>query len=574
MSENVGNDAKSTLHTGVDATITSWVVDNPTSGPAYPAVNFRVRLGTAATGELVLVTAASDNGNGTSNWTVTRGVESTTNQAWIAGTVIEHVLTAASLQAVAAQAAGYYPVTQASHGFTQGKAVYFNGTVWALADASDGTKLALGLVGDVATNTFNFYYSGVIGGLTGLTANRYYFVDPSTPGALTLTDPLSGGTVGQFSNPVLYSLSTTVGLVLPFRPAAVQASLWPGTSASLIAGDGSNVASARTKLDEVAATTITSLTAATTTAYGTAKLSVAPASATAPIAVGDNDTRLTSRIVNGGRLTLTTGVPVTTSDVATATSVYWTPYLHGSITLWTGTVRQTVVSAEVSVSLGTITTLRPYDVFGYLSGGALVLEILAWTGDVARATALSYQNGMLCKTGDATRRYLGTFRTISTTQTTDSKTQRFLWNMDNRVPRELAVFDTTASWTWASATGYRQVRATATNMVEVVLGLGETPISADATLFVGLPATPQTVATAIGLDSTTAAAGDQVGGGTWGPTSGFCTAHAHYRGIPAVGYHYLAWLEGRNISTGTMTYYGSQSAPNMISSGLVGVTVQ
>lgn len=282
-------------------------------------------------------------------------------------------------------------------------------------------------------------------------------------------------------------------------------------------------------------------------------------------------------VVNGGRLTLTTGVPVTTSDVATATSVYWTPYISGSITLWNGSALTTITQDEVSVALGTITTLRPYDVFGYLSSGALVLEILAWTSDTARATALSYQNGLLSKVGDATRRYLGTFRTISTTQTTDTAKQRFLWNMDNRVPRELAVYDTTSSWAWSGATGYRQVRNTATNMVEVLSGLAETPVTLHASLFCGFPpptATAQTVATAIGLDSTSAAAADQVGGGQWGGTSTYATAHSHYFGVPGLGYHYLAWLEGRNANSGSMSFYGAQGAPNMISSGMVGSTVQ
>jgi hypothetical protein len=93
VAENLGNLAQSTLNTSVIAGVTAWVINNPTSGPPYPAVNFRVRLGTATTGEIVLVTAAVDNLNGTSNWTVTRGQEST----------IQHIVTKTGLDNYLAQ---------------------------------------------------------------------------------------------------------------------------------------------------------------------------------------------------------------------------------------------------------------------------------------------------------------------------------------------------------------------------------------------------------------------------------------------------------------------------------------
>ena len=104
MAENLGNLAQSTLNTGVIAGVTAWVVNNPSSGPAYPSPNFRVRLGTAATGELVLVTVAVDNLNGTSNWTVTRGQESTLDQPWLSGDSIQHVVTKTGLDNYLTQA--------------------------------------------------------------------------------------------------------------------------------------------------------------------------------------------------------------------------------------------------------------------------------------------------------------------------------------------------------------------------------------------------------------------------------------------------------------------------------------
>lgn len=166
----------------------------------------------------------------------------------------------------------------------------------------------------------------------------------------------------------------------------------------------------------------------------------------------------------GGRLTLTSGTPVTTSDVTGATTIYYTPYQHNVITLWDGTEWSPVIFAETSLALGTLTSGRPYDVFGFLSGGALSLELLAWTNDTTRATAVTLQDGRYCKSGDKTRLLLGTFYTTSTTTTEDSAVNRYLNNAYNRVERNLftcpgyvndnAVTSyTTTSTTWVAANG-------------------------------------------------------------------------------------------------------------------------
>ena len=219
MGENLGNLATSTLHTSVVAGTTTWVVDNPTSGPVYPSPSFRVRLGTAATGEIVLVTAAADNGNGTSNWTVSRAQESTTAQSWSAGATITHVLTATGLSNFVAQNSTSIAVVQSSHGFSVGNAVYYTGSAWAKAIANASTSLGLGIVSAVAdANNCTIQFNGPITGLSGLTSGQYYFVSDSSAGALTTTEPTASG---SYSNPILFATSTTTGVVLPFRPKTV-----------------------------------------------------------------------------------------------------------------------------------------------------------------------------------------------------------------------------------------------------------------------------------------------------------------------------------------------------------------
>ena len=104
-----------------------------------------------------------------------------------------------------------------SNSYSNGQAVYFNGTDWQCADASDGYKLGIGILGNVTMDGFTVYLAGPIKGLSGLSAGSYYFVSDSSPGSLTTTeptDPLS------YSNPILFATSATEGVVLQYRPSS------------------------------------------------------------------------------------------------------------------------------------------------------------------------------------------------------------------------------------------------------------------------------------------------------------------------------------------------------------------
>lgn len=95
------------------------------------------------------------------------------------------------------------------------------------------------------------------------------------------------------------------------------------------------------------------------------------------------------RVAPGGRLTLTSGTPVTTSDVTGATTVYYTPYQSDVMVMWDGTRWVPVQFGETSLALGTVTSGVPYDVFGYLSAGALALEKLAWLNATVTVSSAS-----------------------------------------------------------------------------------------------------------------------------------------------------------------------------------------
>ncbi len=109
-------------------------------------------------------------------------------------------------------------VNQASHGFTTGKAVYYNASLgWTLAKADAASTLGVGVVFFIDANNFYLVLSGVILGMSGLTAGQYYFVSDASAGLLVITEPT---TVNHYSNPLLFALSSVSGIVLPFRPSA------------------------------------------------------------------------------------------------------------------------------------------------------------------------------------------------------------------------------------------------------------------------------------------------------------------------------------------------------------------
>ena len=268
-----------------------------------------------------------------------------------------------------------------------------------------------------------------------------------------------------------------------------------------------------------------------------------------------------------GRLTLTTATPVTTADVTGAATLYFTPYKGDYLALYTGAAWEIKNFSELSLSLAGYTAAKPYDIFVYDNGGTVTLESCIWTNGTTRATALALQNGVLVKTGAATRRYLGTIYMSGTGTTEDSLLQRYVWNYYNRFPRKLLMQDTTASWTYNTNT-WRQARATAGNKVEFVVGVSEDII--DLKYQVSVECTgAQLLHIAIGINLTNAIAGDstpQVRATTGGYVVAGIVSHLSH--IPAVGYSYAAALEKATV--GTPAILGTQDGNQIMAlSGLI-----
>ena len=165
--------------------------------------------------------------------------------------------------------------------------------------------------------------------------------------------------------------------------------------------------------------------------------------------------------------------------------------------------------------------------------------------------------GVYTKSGDATRRYVGTFRTTGTTgQTEDSVTKRFVFNANNQISKNVRKVDTTGSWTY-QATAYRYANNSSLNKVEVVCGLSSF-INLTATVFFHAGANLQGARTAIGEDSSTSPASECIITDGASIPNYYVGTNAYLSKMPTAGYHYYSWLES-TFTTNVMTFYGADS---------------
>lgn len=403
------------------------------------------------------------------------------------------------------------------------------------------------------SSTGSFGTLGVAGGGTGITSGTagdiFYFSGPTTVSKLPI------GTAGQ-------SLKVNSGATAPEWSSGGS-----GTVTSVAASGPTGIATWSS-----AVTTSGTLTQTLSNQNANTHLSgPASGSATTPTfrvnAIGDY-TNLP--ICNGGRLTLTSGSPV--ADASAQGTLYWTPFKHGVISLWDGSQYVNILPGEKSLSL-TLTSGSVHDVFGYISSSTLALETLVWTNTTTRATGLTVDaSGVTHKTGDQTRRWLGTLYASGTNQVTDDATIRGLSNADNRVERVMRAKDTQNSWTYTSTT-VREARNQSTNGVSrftfvvgdagsAVTGYGLHSADSDVA---------NTAASGIGLDASNAMATDCINSfmtlGASSSTSGNLVSF--YNGYPGIGAHSLRLLEVVGAASGTTTWYGDAGS-SVLQTGLHG----
>jgi len=260
-----------------------------------------------------------------------------------------------------------------------------------------------------------------------------------------------------------------------------------------------------------------------------------------------------------GRLTITTGVPVTTANVTAATTLFFTPYFGSTLALYDGTRWNLYSFTQLSIAVPA-TTATLYDVFVYDNAGTLTLELTAWSSATARVTAIAFQNGVYVRSGATTRRYLGTFRTTAVSgQTEDSTANRFLWNYYNRVVKSLTRVETTASWTY-STNVIRQANANVLNQINLITGVSEDIVSCNLKHTCSLATNNANNIAGIGLDSIVAfVAGDTTGIALTGSLAADTLLkqfNQTWNGYTGIGYHYFSWLEIAPSNLPTVTWWG------------------
>jgi hypothetical protein len=293
----------------------------------------------------------------------------------------------------------------------------------------------------------------------------------------------------------------------------------------------------------------------------------------------------------GGRLTLTTGVPVTSSDVTGATTIYYSPLKSDTIELYDGAGWNKHQFAELSAatsdntkSPAAVGASKNYDCFVWNDAGTLrVGRGPEWTSATGRGTGAGtteleiyegrYVNKIAITNGPAARRgvYVGTIRSDGSSQLNDSAALRHVWNMYNRRERSLrAALDTTNSWTYDSNT-WRQANGASGNQLDVVRGLDEDAVSARAVHSAenSNAAGSGLIQTGIGLDSTSANSAQHLSAGANQAANTRVWATAHYSGLPGIGRRTFPWLE-RTSASATTTWYGDGNDPGNVQSGIQG----
>lgn len=272
-----------------------------------------------------------------------------------------------------------------------------------------------------------------------------------------------------------------------------------------------------------------------------------------------------------GRLTTVSGTPILTSNQLAKTTLYYTPFKGDQIALYSGGAWSVLTFAETSLSLSGYTASKNYDIWGYNNGGTLALDSTVWTNDTTRATALTTQDGIYCKTGDTTRRYLGSARINSTGGQIDwvigtggsggVEAKITIWNENNRVLISNTIRDTASSWTHANNSSWTSMNGSANNRQSLIIGRSIEPVSALLAIrTVSASGTAGTVAFA--LDSTSTPITNQLFTASVGYSSAspYTELGGKYEGLISEGSHYLQAVD---YSTGGITtFQGSPAAYN------------
>jgi hypothetical protein len=297
-----------------------------------------------------------------------------------------------------------------------------------------------------------------------------------------------------------------------------------------------------------------------------------------------------------GYLTLTSATPIITGDVASATAVYYTPFVGNLVPVYDGTRWAMKEFDELTLTLASQHALNTiYDVFVWLESGVLTIGTgPAWSvstagagarGTGAGTTQLTRTKGMRLNTVAMTTRngastytvaasratYLGSIFIDGTAgqvtcHTSYGQSRKWgVWNAYNQAPIVLKAGDSTASWSYAST--IRASDGTASNSLTIFSGLQEASFDLrfmqHRLLNTNGTSTTVTSIIGIGVDATATMSGFKGFAQCISGTASFQVDHTN------AASHNLAPILGRSVITaiedgtgssgsGTVTYYGGE----------------
>lgn len=302
----------------------------------------------------------------------------------------------------------------------------------------------------------------------------------------------------------------------------------------------------------------------------------------------------------GGRLTLTTAIPVLQADVTAATTVFYTPYKHNYARLYNGTHWTVVQFSELSQTLAD-TTKSPaaaavssvYDMFLWNDSGTLrCTRGPAWTSGTARGAGAGTTeieridgtwvnaNAITNGPGENLGLYVGTIGTSASGANGQLNMMFFpaaaaggsvnrldVWNMYNRVPVASTNRDSANTWTYSLKT-WQAKNANTGNRTVVVCGINEDAITAVNSALASNNAggTTRIAYIGVGIDVATAFSG-LPGVAVSAAASTPVQIIGNYSGLVGLGSHYFQAIEAAE-AVGTTTFYGDNNDPTFFQTGL------
>lgn len=309
--------------------------------------------------------------------------------------------------------------------------------------------------------------------------------DLATAADGTIKSNISGGVASPSDNTITAVLDKLLGTTqgaIAYRNASTWTAIAPGANGTVLTSGGP---AANPSFTPVSGTgTVTSV--ATTDGLGGG-----PITTSGTISLASTPP--------GGRLTLTSGVCITTSNVAAATTMYYAPCGSAYIPIYNGTrvqVYNFTSSATDAVGLSAVmgsnwAAATNYDWYVGLNGSTVTLcSGPAWTSNVARGTGAgttelqlyggmwTNKNSITCRYSNAATftcpanqcTYVGAMRTVAAGQTDDTTANRFVSNAYNAQPRTLRRNEAFTSWAYSTA-AWTYANSNTANKVSVLMGL-------------------------------------------------------------------------------------------------------